>query len=133
MESLAGPRLDYWVAKARGAREISCITIAGTPFWAIELDGQRYSAGCAFGTLPGYSPSTDYELAEPLIHDHYVALNRDRRSGKWMAVIAEADEGMAPWLATGETMLIAAMRVIVLKLFGGKEPAPTTETVTGSQ
>ena len=106
---LCGAELDAWVALAQGHQAVS----------VIEASGRRECRSLRPDALQpqGYSPSTDWALAGPIIEHEHIAL-RDMDAARPEPMFeAMLRSGEVTWFAEGELPLIAAMRVYVRSRF----------------
>ena len=106
---LRGAELDAWVALAQGHRVISVVEVGG------RRECQTLRPGAA--QLQRYDPSSDWELAAPIIEHEHIAL-RDMVAHRPEPMFeAMLRGGSITWFAEGELPLIAAMRVYVRSRF----------------
>ncbi len=111
---LAGPALDWAVAKAIGSERIE-----------IHQEYDEIYADTGPEIHCNYSPSTDWSQGGPLIEANRVEL-RDSKV-KWNARIEVPNlprHGTPCVISTGETMLIAAMRAVVAAKLGDVVQVP---------
>lgn len=103
---LAGPVLDYWVARALGVN-------AATPL----ASDVPYDCDCDGGDE--FRPSSRWAHGGPIIERERISLFGDA-GGRWLAERFSTKV----W---GETLLVAAMRCYVASKFGEEVPEPTID------
>lgn len=104
--TLLPPQLDYWVAKAE---KIFFMRDSGGHVFEIDQSGNVY-ARTGGDRMYYYQPSSEWRLGGPLIDRHEISVQKV--GSAWVA-----DRGRE-FSATGDTALIAAMRVRVILAFG---------------
>lgn len=104
--TLLPPQLDYWVAKAE---KIFYMRDSGGQVFEIDREG-HVLAKPGPDRMYYYQPSSDWRLGGPLIDKHGISVQKGGQG--WVA------DRSREFFATGDTALIAAMRVRVMIAYG---------------
>lgn len=122
---LEGAALDWVVAKAVGARNVSVCAPMNTGEPICPPFVERFEAdpwpGAGEGYMP-YRPSTNWSQGGPLTEGRVFRMEQVGPDA-WLACMYRSAGGQ--WLArTGPTLLIAAMRAIVAAELGDEVDVP---------
>ena len=117
--SLTGAELDYWVAKAIGWTEGRLGTQGRND---PESQGWFGKGAGQYGTHKQYfKPSTNWYQGGKLIEKYSITIIKCKKDDFWQAAInttCTMDWPEGEYYAEGPTPLIAAMRAIVVSVYG---------------
>lgn len=113
IQDLEGSALDYWVARARGAKELYGRSESGASCWFMP-DGTYVDPSESRRT---FSPSVSWAQAGPIISSHCIVVSYYELSGHWRG-ISKPRCGFKLGHATGRTFLVAAMRTFLVSVYG---------------
>jgi hypothetical protein len=127
---LVGAQLDYWVGKAENVRRKQ---ICGPKIWERNVEIRPHSRGGVCWQEAGhkwqkYRPSSDWKFGNVIVERERISLVplvpcMEERGLKWRGIVIN-DATPIPTMfdADGPTLLIAAMRAYVTKMFGKEVP-----------
>ena len=113
---LTGTALDWAVAKCEDVVIIEDYSLASFPL--LIVPGEEHLVDDFYN---GYSPSTDWAKAGPIIERENISTSTDERGG-WMSWVYDGLEMTC--LEHGPTPLIAAMRCLAASKLGDEVEIP---------